>query len=93
MLPLDFFVDSSFSHMSPETGVAMPPAGLMVAEACAQTVMKRCPGTSISFLERYQFYEEARDTFAVVQTLERRPYGNCILVKGAIGPDGEDLKP
>jgi L-fucose mutarotase/ribose pyranase (RbsD/FucU family) len=25
--------------------------------------------------------------------LERRPYGNVILVKGVIGPDGNDLRP
>lgn len=93
MLPLDFFVDSPFSLMAPQSGVAMPPAGLLVADACAQTVLRRCPGASISFIERYKFYDEARNTFAVVQTLERRPYGNCILVKGVIGPDGQDLKP
>jgi L-fucose mutarotase len=93
VLPLDFFVDSPVSHMVPQAGVAMPPAGLLVAEACAQTVLRRCPGVSISFIERFKFYDEARNTFAVVQTLERRPYGNCILVKGVIGPDGEDLRP
>ena len=44
-------------------------------------------------LERFAFYEESRQCFAVVQTLERRPYGNAILVKGVVGPDGKDLKP
>jgi L-fucose mutarotase len=44
-------------------------------------------------LERFAFYEEARKCYAVVQTLERRPYGNAILQKGVVGPDGNDLKP
>ena len=39
------------------------------------------------------FYEEAKSCFAVIQCLERRPYGNVILWKGCVGPDGLDLKP
>ena len=38
-------------------------------------------------------YDKAKECFAVVQTAERRPYGNVILVKGCVGPDGKDLKP
>lgn len=36
--------------------------------------------------------EEEKNCFAVVHTMERRPYGNVILVKGVIGPDGNDLR-
>ena len=35
----------------------------------------------------------AQACFAVIQCLERRPYGNIILLKGCVGPDGLDLKP
>jgi L-fucose mutarotase/ribose pyranase (RbsD/FucU family) len=32
--------------------------------------------------------------FAVVQCVgERRPYGNVLLQKGVVGPDGKDLLP
>lgn len=38
----------------------------------------------IVLLERFAFYERAADVFAVVQTGERRLYGNIILKKGVI---------
>lgn len=39
----------------------------------------------IQSLERFAFYERAAKAFAVVQTGERRLYGNIILKKGVIG--------
>jgi L-fucose mutarotase len=44
------------------------------------------PSTELHFLERHAFYARARDAFAVVQTGERRFYGNVILRKGVIPP-------
>ena len=44
-------------------------------------------------VEQFSFYDQARTCFAVVQTLEQRPYANVILQKEVIGPDGQDLKP
>ena len=38
----------------------------------------------IQSLERFSFYERAAKAFAVVQTGERRLYGNIILKKGVI---------
>ena len=38
----------------------------------------------IQSLERFSFYERAEKAFAVVQTGERRLYGNIILKKGVI---------
>jgi L-fucose mutarotase len=37
-------------------------------------------------LERYKFYERARQCFAIIATGERRFYGNIILKKGVIPP-------
>lgn len=37
-------------------------------------------------LERFAFYERAKGAFAVVRTVETRPYGNFILRKGVINP-------
>jgi len=39
---------------------------------------------AIQSLERFAFYERAAKSFAVVQTGERRLYGNIILKKGVI---------
>lgn len=38
----------------------------------------------IQSIERFAFYERAKHSFAVVQTGERRLYGNIILKKGVI---------
>jgi L-fucose mutarotase len=37
-------------------------------------------------LERFAFYDRVRSAFAVVQTAERRLYGNLILKKGVLRP-------
>ena len=39
---------------------------------------------TIGSLDRFAFYERARNAFAVVRTGELRPYGNAILVKGVV---------
>ena len=39
----------------------------------------------VTSLERFAFYDRASTAFAVVQTGERRLYGNIILKKGVIG--------
>jgi len=40
-----------------------------------------------TLLERFAFYERARQAFAVVATGARRLYGNVILKKGVIPPE------
>jgi L-fucose mutarotase len=41
----------------------------------------------LASLERFAFYERARECFAVVATGERRLYGNIILKKGIVRPE------
>jgi L-fucose mutarotase len=93
VLPLDYFVDSPVSCMAPSEGVALPPEGALVIDAIKAAIRAHSPGVRICPVERFAFYEQARTCFAVVQTLERRPYANVILQKGVIGPNGQDLKP
>ena len=92
VLPLDFFVESPAVYMAPQEGLELPPAGMEVTEALKEAIKSHAL-VNVSPIERFSFYDEARKCFAVVQTLERRPYGNVILTKGVIGPDGKDLKP
>jgi L-fucose mutarotase len=40
----------------------------------------------ISPLERFAFYEAVRECYAIVQTGERRYFGNVLVKKGAIPP-------
>lgn len=42
---------------------------------------------SVEQVERFAFYERARKCFAVVQTGERRQYGNIIIKKGVLRAD------
>jgi L-fucose mutarotase len=41
-------------------------------------------GAVVTDLDRFSFYERARTARLVVQTGERRPYGNIILHKGVV---------
>lgn len=79
--------------MCPQPGVALPAAGKEVTDAMAKVIASHADGMQMQPLERFGFYEESRACYAVVQCLERRPYGNVILQKGVVGPDGKDLKP
>ena len=94
VLPLDYFEETQAMYMSPQDGVVMPPAGIEVVSGLKEAIVEHCGSdTNIDPIERFSFYEEAKKCFAVIQTMERRPYGNVILIKGCVGPDGNDLKP
>jgi len=41
----------------------------------------------LASLERFAFYEKARNAYAIVVSGERRLYGNIILKKGIVRPD------
>ncbi|WP_417258849.1 RbsD/FucU family protein [Celeribacter sp.] len=82
LLPLDTFVQDRAVTMQvvgePDT---IPPA---VAEFQAIIDAKADNPAPIESIERFAFYDRAREAFAVIQTGEPRPYGNIILTKGII---------
>jgi len=43
-------------------------------------------GVEPASVERFEFYERAKNTFAILRTAELRPYGNFILRKGVVLP-------
>jgi L-fucose mutarotase len=43
-------------------------------------------------LERFDFYERAKQSFAIVATAERRLYGNITLTKGVLDDKGEVVR-
>jgi len=82
VLPLDSFVDD------PALSMAVVGDAKAIPDAVRdfQSIIDEgadCP-RPIQSLERFAFYERAATTFAVVQTGERRLYGNLILKKGVI---------
>ena len=48
------------------------------------------PGQCTEAIDRYAFYERARQAYAIVVTGELQPFGNFLLRKGVIG---ENLRP
>jgi L-fucose mutarotase len=83
LMPLDDFVDEAAIVMQVvgDAG-ARPP---VVAEFDA-IVKKHEPAMKVSSLERFAFYERVKTGYAIVQSGERRLYGNILLKKGIIRP-------
>ena len=83
VMPLDTFVADPAISMQ----VVDDPDAVPEAVAAFQRIIDRAADNParIQPLERFAFYHRARDAFAVVQTGERRLYGNIILKKGVIG--------
>lgn len=92
VMPLDYFQNVQCVYMAPEKGDGLPEEGIVVLDQCMTSVSEY---TSPKFeaVERFEFYNYAKKVYAIVQTMEMRPYANFILKKGCIGPDGKDLLP
>ncbi|GAB5471614.1 MAG: RbsD/FucU domain-containing protein [Rhodospirillales bacterium] len=82
LLPLDSFVETPLLHMQM---VGEPEARLEV-HSDLLAIAERAAGGPVGMgsLERQAFYAAAGKAFAVVQTLEARPYGCFLLKKGVI---------
>ncbi len=85
VMPLDSFVDDSAARMeivgSPDD---VPPVQQEVQTAIDAAEGAPRPMTSI---ERFAFYERAKQAYCVIQTGERRFYGCFAFRKGVIPPD------
>lgn len=85
VLPLDTFVDDFAARMEivgePDT---IPPVQSEVQAAIDAAEGEPRPMVSI---ERFAFYDAAKEAYAVIQTGERRFYGCFILRKGVIPPE------
>ncbi len=49
-----------------------------------EALVKKNGAERLNKLERYEFYERAKNAYAIIQTGEERQYGNLILVKGVV---------
>lgn len=85
VLPLDTFVEDFAGRMeivgNPEE---VPPVQAEVQQAIDAAEGKPRPMVSI---ERFAFYDLAKQAYAVIQTGERRFYGCFMLRKGVVPPD------
>lgn len=80
LFALDAYVDDPLAMMAPVPGDALDPA---VEQAYRAAIDRHAPGAPpIARVERFAFYDRARQAFAVVMTGETAKYGNIILKKG-----------
>jgi L-fucose mutarotase len=84
VLPLDIFVPNAAFRMAVvDRPHEVPP---ITQEFAAALKAVKYAG-EIEPIERFAYYERARNAYAIVATGELRYWGNLILKKGAIPPD------
>ena len=85
VFPLDTFVDDFAGRME----VVGDPTRIEPVQAEVQLAIDAAEGRPRPMIsvERFEFYDRARQAYAVIQTGERRFYGCFIFRKGVIAPD------
>lgn len=83
LMPLDDFVDQAAICMQVvgDAGRREP-----VMDEFETILRRHEPKMSLASLERFAFYDRVKTAYAIVQTGERRLYGNIVLKKGIIRP-------
>lgn len=84
LVPADQYVD----HPAAVMAVVDDPTATPDIYGEFQRVLDKAEGKSVGMerVERFAFYERAKNAFGVVATSEGRLYGNIILSKGVIPP-------
>lgn len=84
--PLDTFVDDAAARMQ----IVGAPDEVPPVQDEVQRAVDAAEGRSWPMIgvERYAFYERAKQAYCVIQTGERRFYGCFAFRKGVIPPDG-----
>jgi L-fucose mutarotase len=85
VLPLDTFVDHAVHRME----VVDKPDEIPPVQAEVQREIDRAEGKAspMGSIERFAFYERAKQAYCVIATGERRFYGCFLFQKGVIPPD------
>jgi L-fucose mutarotase len=83
--PLDTFVDDSAARME----IVGKPDEVPEVQREVQRAVDAAEGKSWPMIsvERYAFYERAKQAYCVIQTGERRFYGCFAFRKGVVAPD------
>ncbi len=85
LFPLDTFVDNAAMRMEMVgTPNEVPPVQQEVQAEINRAEGKQWPLGSI---ERFAFYEQAKKSYCVVQSRERRFYGCFLFKMGVVAPD------
>ncbi|MGE8081261.1 L-fucose mutarotase [Peribacillus loiseleuriae] len=83
LFPLDTYVEQPIALMAVEPGDDVDP----IIWSQYQQIVNEKERKHISFemIDRFSFYERAKNTYSIVATGERALYANMILKKGVIG--------
>ena len=81
--PIDTFVDDSAARME----VVGEPDTILPVMQEVQAEVSAADGPEMITVERFAFYERAKQAYAVIQTGERRFYGCFAFRKGVVPPD------
>jgi L-fucose mutarotase len=86
VFPLDAFVEHPLERME----VQDDPSIVLPHQERVLSLAQAAHSVPLDFgvVRRTDFYDRARRAFAVVHTLEERPYGCFILQKGVVFPEG-----
>lgn len=80
LFELDQYVDEPLAMMAAVAGDTLDPS---VEERYLAAIRKNAPNAKApQRIERFPFYDQAREAYAVVMTGETAKYGNIILKKG-----------
>lgn len=85
VMPLDTFVDDAAQRME----VVDAPNEIPQVQVEVQSEIDAAEGKSwpLKSIERFAFYERAKNAYCVVATSERRFYGCFVFKKGVIAPE------
>ena len=86
VLPLDSFVDYPIERMEIDDN----PDEINDVHQDLIDVLKISAGEKwkVGSIERFKFYEEAKQAYMIVSTTDARAFGCFIITKGVIKPDG-----
>ena len=86
VLPLDSFVDYPIERMEIDDN----PDEINDVHQDLIDVLKNSAGDKwkVGSIERFKFYEEAKQAYIIVSTTDARAFGCFIITKGVIKPDG-----
>jgi L-fucose mutarotase len=80
-LPLDTYVDMPVALMGVVPGDDFEPK---IWDEYSMIIERRERAVELELMERFAFYDRAREAYAVVATGERSLYANVILKKGVV---------
>ncbi len=81
VMPLDQYVENQVALMEVVPGDNFVP---VIWDTYKKIISQYEPEAKIEHMERFSYYERAKEAFAVVYTTEKSQYANVILKKGCV---------